>query len=1231
MIRCERVRLSSVITGLGLLLFAVVLIPAAMAGSDDEPYYQPGRLIFRLAADVPLIEDQEGDISCAIPALGERFKRLDAFRLTRKYPYVESPKDPSVPDMSRIYLLEFPEEKDVLAAAGMLAVHPAITWAEPDFLYFPQEGPNDPLAIDQHHLAQIYADGAWDIHQGQNGDSVVVIGITDTGVDYNHVDLYMNLYQNLGEDADGDYLTLYADEGGWHFDYDDINGIDDDNNGFVDDFCGWNFYEDTNNADEIYIWCHGSHVAGIAGGVTNNDQGIASISWNVKILVTNHTPAQDGLIYNGFDGVMYLINMGVDIINLSWGNNYYSIFAEETITYAANQGIIVVAGAGNDANDTAFYPACYPYVISVGAVNIYDHKTQYSNYSTLVDLCAPGGELVADGGILSTVKGGGYGEKSGTSMASPLVAGLLGLLKSYHPDWTREELIYQTLATTDDISNLNGDYAGQMGTGRINAYSTFTEENPTLECSPIVQMKGISTREAVEGEPEGSLYISVEMLSLKHNSSPGNATLLLTTDDESIDILDNSCTCTIPAEGQFVLEDAFCITVEDCEDFRLARLLLGIEADFEVSFYEEPVITYAIGNNGVLVFDGDLDGTDYSGLFISEYLEMQGLTVLYTDEFPNSLQGFDAVFLSFGNFNVDGSTYTPFTGAMASAVTTYLRRGGRVYLEGGSSLAYDQGTNSELLQLLGINILDSGVQDYEWIPLIGQPGSIAGGMHFPSSTQHNLNWPDRFQLENLGRNALIADGYGVVAVQHEGDYGQKSFCFSLTIDGLGSGEGYSNEHLLSEICMFFELPLLNRPGMVANTRTGNPPVTIRFEDVSTANHYHPILQRFWDFNSDGVYDSHSEITEYTYTTPGEYSITLNTITDNSSRSTVWENYIVVFNGESSLQFGEEGSCAQTIVPDLDELADAFTLDAWISPDGYGEVDSAGFGRIVSTDGFSLFLHDRAHPYFPSKALVARLSFTDGSNYKICTPRNSINTYGWQHVALTYDGASQSVNLFINGELQPAAFTSGTVGSQLVESESQQVIFGNSAELDRCFTGKIDEMRLWQTALDGAELQAYMDHALTGSEPNLAACWNLNEGCFDTIHDCSQQYAGMCNNTEWGYGTTFEFVGVEGRGTENLPRTFAFHAPYPNPFNQSANIRVDLPEAGQLSLIVYDVLGRKVATLHDNPVEAGYQSMHWNGLSDNGLPVASGMYFCRVQYTGRGDVAVNQVQKMILLR
>ncbi|KAB2948343.1 MAG: cell surface protein [Candidatus Methanoperedens nitroreducens] len=295
--------------------------------------------------------------------------------------------------------------------------------------------------------ADIDALQAWDI---STGSKEVIVAVIDTGVDYTHEDLAGNMWTNPGE-IQG-------------------NGIDDDNNGFVDDYYGWDFAYDDNNPMDVYF--HGTHVSGTIGGAGNNGKGVAGVSWDVSIMAVKFI-GDDGWGYtsDAIEAINYATMMGADIMSNSWGGGEYSSALEAAIRAADEAGILFVAAAGNWAKDTdqyPNYPSGYdvPNVISIAATDKNDHLADFSNYGVLtVDLGAPGVD------ILSSVPGNSYSLYSGTSMAAPHVSGAAALLKAFNPSLTHLGIKNILMKSVDPLPSL---YGKTVTGGRLNVQKALT-------------------------------------------------------------------------------------------------------------------------------------------------------------------------------------------------------------------------------------------------------------------------------------------------------------------------------------------------------------------------------------------------------------------------------------------------------------------------------------------------------------------------------------------------------------------------------------------------------------------------------------------------------------------------------------------------------------------------------------------------------------------------------------
>jgi serine protease len=270
-------------------------------------------------------------------------------------------------------------------------------------------------------------------------------------VDLEHPDLAAGLWQNEAELAG-------------------TPGVDDDGNGWIDDFHGADpFGGDGEPQAEAGDLSHGTHTAGTAACVTNNGLGVACPAWNARLM-----PVRAGhgtLISRGVEGIWYAATNGAHIISCSYGGDSYSSYEREVIQAAQEMGVLIVASAGNDGSSSLHYPAAYEGVLAVASTDSDDHKLSSSQYGWWVDLAAPGSS------IWSTVIGGGYGYKTGTSMSTPLVASLAALVWSHYPSDNAWQIAARLGSGADNIDGENPAWAGQLGHGRINAEASL-QVNP---------------------------------------------------------------------------------------------------------------------------------------------------------------------------------------------------------------------------------------------------------------------------------------------------------------------------------------------------------------------------------------------------------------------------------------------------------------------------------------------------------------------------------------------------------------------------------------------------------------------------------------------------------------------------------------------------------------------------------------------------------------------------------
>lgn len=324
-----------------------------------------------------------------------------------------------------------------------LREHPAIEYVEPDYpvqLQAYAGTPDDYDATDLWGLAKSDVPGAWALNGvgGNVWDANVRVAVIDTGVRTDHPDLASNCVAG--------------------FDFHNIDSDPMDDNG------------------------HGTHVAGTIAAIGNNNRGVVGAAPNCTILPIKAMGSNgSGATSATTNAIIYAVQNGADVINMSLGSRTYSLTERNAIDYAIGQGVVVVAAAGNSNTSIRHYPAAYPGVISVGATTNTDARASFSNFGNWVSIAAPGVN------ILSTDFEGGYSVKQGTSMASPLVAGVAALLRAQHPDWSVQQIKAALESSGDDTAT---GFTGST-LKRLNAPNALQAAEPD-DTTPSIRYVGVT-------------------------------------------------------------------------------------------------------------------------------------------------------------------------------------------------------------------------------------------------------------------------------------------------------------------------------------------------------------------------------------------------------------------------------------------------------------------------------------------------------------------------------------------------------------------------------------------------------------------------------------------------------------------------------------------------------------------------------------------------------------------
>jgi len=459
-------------------------------------YYVPNEIILKLEqvtaeTEALTIRSEREVMLTGNTSLDELNKKYQVSKFAREFP----DKKPQIvkaatDDLSRYYIIKFSEkfrlaevlkaykECTVVEHTEPIGIHP-ISERIPNDAFFAsyQWNLRDPQDND------IDATDAWDL---ETGDESVILANLDSGIQYNSRD--------LGDSAPWTNGNIWINS----TEYGGTPGVDDDGNGYVDDWIGWDFVDNVYGAwpgedafvqdnDPTDFNGHGTHVAGIMGAITNNAYGIAGIAggWGLpanglKIMACRIGWSQAHPVY-GYEvgyvrmdfaaqAMYYAANMGATAVNCSWGSSNSGGLGA-AVTYAINNGVIIVHAAGNDGTQTADYLGSRTDVINVCATNNSDIKASWSTYGTWVDIAAPGVDIASTYSDHYTPDV--FVLMSGTSQASPHVCAGAGLLKSYVPSLTAGEITDLLLNHTDYIDDLNPAYAGRMGSGRLNVYRSL--------------------------------------------------------------------------------------------------------------------------------------------------------------------------------------------------------------------------------------------------------------------------------------------------------------------------------------------------------------------------------------------------------------------------------------------------------------------------------------------------------------------------------------------------------------------------------------------------------------------------------------------------------------------------------------------------------------------------------------------------------------------------------------
>jgi len=1240
-----------------LIWIQIFLAAGASAMESDLPAaaaapYQAGRvLLWAKDGFTPTIPALLPDITFA------QLKSFDGWQVRPLAPGAGDKhglhRSPSF--LENLFVLTFPDTIDAAVVATRLCGHIDLVCAEPDFKLQSYAWPADSLFPHQwylHNTGQEYYgiiritgsdNDTLVLKQGMPGEDIritpvydappgdtaeVLVGIIDTGVDYEHPDLAEHVYHNPAE-IPGD-------------------GEDNDHNGLVDDVVGWDFsgdefstFENIPDNDPADTIGHGTHLAGLVAAV-QNDIGIAGYPGRIKILPVKIFP--NALNSLGVSGIIYAADMGARVINLSWGFPFESNILHEALRYALRKGCLPVAAAGNFGDSRVVYPAGFAEILTVGGTDSDGFMTYFSSYGRHLDLSAPardilslraaGTDLYYDSEPGLRIIADKYILADGTSMAAPLVAGAAAMIFSFAPALTADRVSQLLCESADDMVDPFNEglslpgFDSLSGWGRLNVGQAL---NLLLE--PTLSLSAPRSDEVVSGPVVFSTsatggYAGPAALYMGEGLNPTTWTLLYqseaATAADTFYVWDSG-----DRNGYF----AFRLTSEagsDRVDIRVVNTV-GAELTWPLDGQEVRYLAQIRGR---------AYGPDYDSVVIAY---RTAVDVDFHRLFGGTEYFFDEVFYDWhlrdippGLVEIALTAYFD-ASAVGDTITVTLRdimrSGFPLHLP--TYLAFSPAT----ADIDGDGRKEIVVGTQQGVYAYDADGDLLPG--FPTAADHDMRSMPAFDdIDGDGLPDIIITGSNLF-----GCYNYRGEALPGWPKAASTGLAYFSYPIPVPTQLFDHgdsvIIYMSRVGEVRAYRFNGDSYFYSLDGLFTAldpnifdtatfvGNSAPFVTAA-DLNADGV----NEVVA-AYSTMQTYSGIYIWNGRNGLPPFDWGSPLARKIGESTgavLADVDEDGGLEIIVAGSDTLG---IISIWVTRDG--REDIAGWPvRLENLSGYQ-----GSGSWLVGAPVCADL---DGNGRKEIIVTFSNLDLGRLY-AYNFDGTP-----FVPDPNLPAGCLLEV--RNMLSNPIVADVDGNGLPNIVCrgghFLGGFEEVFVWEP--DGQTTPGFP--IITPTPPNqvisslfvpvaddidgdglteLIICgddkdlfvWNL-ESPYLPDQMVWPKYLGDDKNS--GINHHLGSPGASDPGTPPTPGHFAIESIYPNPFNPTTTIAFTLERTARVALVVYNILGQKVTTLADGAYPAGTHHCLWDGRDTAGRQAASGVYFARLTAEGR-----QATRKMVLVR